>query len=344
MFAGFVRDRGALFLTVLFPLLFLVVFAGVFGHQSTPRVRVVQVGAAPVLEQAVGRAGRALTDTLAVERGGDRAAALRKVAEGDADAVVEQHGNVLVAHYSVADPVKAGTVRGLLGSIVQSADVAASGREPRFSLRVQRVEDESLGAVQFFTPSLLGWALASAGVFGASQTLVTWRTRGLLRRLRLSPAPIWALFGARVVVSVAVALLQLAVFLGVASLPFFGLRLQGAWWMAVPLVVAGVLAFLAIGMVIGAWARTQESAQTVTQLVVLPMAFLGGSFFPLDGAPGWMRTLSHVFPLRYLNEGMLNVMGRGLGAGSAVPQLVTLLGIAAVGAVVAVRMFRWDAS
>nr|WP_245681566.1 ABC transporter permease [Actinomadura kijaniata] len=82
----------------------------------------------------------------------------------------------------------------------------------------------------------------------------------------------------------------------------------------------------------------------MTQLVVLPMAFLGGSFFPLDGAPGWMRTLSHVFPLGYLNEGMLNVMGRGLGAGSAVPQLVTLLGIAAVGAVVAARMFRWDDS
>ncbi|MGK5559189.1 ABC transporter permease, partial [Actinomadura kijaniata] len=52
LFAGFLRDRGALFFTVLFPLLFLVVFAGVFGHQSTPKVRVVQVGAAPVLEQA----------------------------------------------------------------------------------------------------------------------------------------------------------------------------------------------------------------------------------------------------------------------------------------------------
>ncbi|MFD0855512.1 ABC transporter permease, partial [Actinomadura adrarensis] len=146
----------------------------------------------------------------------------------------------------------------------------------------------------------------------------------------------------RVTVSVGIALVQLALFLLVAQLPLFDLQLQGAWWMCVPIVLAGVLAFLAIGMVIGAWARTQEAAQTVGQLVVLPMAFLGGSFFPLDASPPWMQAISHVFPLRYLNEAMMDVMARGQGPLSALPEIGVLLAIAVAGTLVALRLFRWD--
>ncbi|WP_207400976.1 ABC transporter permease [Actinomadura roseirufa] len=344
MFLGFRRDRGALFFTVLFPLMFLVIFGGVFGHQTTSKVKVLEIGQVPVVDQAVARDGAGLGKVMKVTRSTDRAEALRKVEKGDSDAVVEQRGGELVVHYSAADQVKSGTVRGLMDSIVQSANLAATGRPPAFKVTTQQVEDDSLKAIQFFTPSLLGWALASAGVFGASQTLVTWRTKGILRRLQLSPAPIPTVFAARVAVSLAVALVQFALFVLVAQLPVFGLKLGHSWWMAVPMVAAGVLAFLSIGMVIGAWAKSQETAQAVTQLIVLPMAFLGGSFFPLDDAPTWMKTLSYVFPLRYLNEGMLNVMGRGLGPTSALPQIGVLLGVAVAGALIATRLFRWDAA
>ena len=56
-----------------------------------------------------------------------------------------------------------------------------------------------------------------------------------------------------------------------------------------------------------------------------------------------MQTVSYVFPLRYLNEGMLNVMSRGLGAASVLTEIGILLGVAVVGAFIAVRLFRWEA-
>lgn len=343
MYLGFKRDRTALFFTILFPLMFLLIFGGVFGNATTSKVNVLEVGKAPILEQAVTQGAEQLGKVMKVTRTSDRAAALRKVEKGDADAAVEQRGGELIVHYSAADQVKSGTVRGLMDSIVQAANQDATGKPPTYTMSALQVEDDSLKAIQFFTPSLLGWALASAGVFGASQTLVSWRTKGILRRLQLSPAPIPTVFAARVAVSLVIALVQFALFVLVALLPMFGLQLSGAWWMSIPMVIAGVLAFLSIGMLIGAWAKTQETAQAVTQLVVLPMAFLGGSFFPLDAAPGWMKTLSYIFPLRYLNEGMLNVMGRGLGPMSALPQIGVLLGVAVVGALIAVRLFRWEA-
>jgi ABC-2 type transport system permease protein len=83
--------------------------------------------------------------------------------------------------------------------------------------------------------------------------------------------------------------------------------------MSIPMVISGVPAFLAIGTLIGAWAKTQEATQAVTQLVVLPMAFLGGSFFPIGQAPKWLRAVTEIFPLRHLNEGMLKVIARGAG-------------------------------
>ncbi|TDC91418.1 ABC transporter permease [Actinomadura sp. 7K507] len=344
MYLGFQRDRTALFFTVLFPLMFLVIFGGVFSDQMTSKVDVLKVGQVPVLDQAVAQGGGELGKVMKVAEASDRAGALRQVEKGDVDGAVEQRGDRLIVHYSAADQVKAGTVRGLMDSVVQSANQAATGSPSAYSLSAQRVEDDSLKAIQFFTPGLLGWALASAAVFGASQTLVTWRTKGILRRLRLSPAPIPTVFAARIAVSVAVALVQFALFVLVAQLPMFGLQLEGAWWMAVPLLIAGVLAFLSIGMLIGAWAKSQETANAVTQLIVLPMAFLGGSFFPLEETPGWMQTVSYIFPLRYLNEGMLNVMSRGLGPASVLTEIGILVGVAVIGSLLALRMFRWDAA
>src|SRR5581483_11008258 len=118
---------------------------------------------------------------------------------------------------------------------------------------------------------------------------------------------------------------QTVIFIGVALLPYFGLKLSGYWWMAIPLVIAGTLAFLSVGLVIGAFAKTEDTAQGIVQLIVLPMAFLSGSFFPLDAAPGWLQVVSKIMPLRYLVDAMRDVMVRGKGPVSVLPTIGGLL-------------------
>ena len=59
--------------------------------------------------------------------------------------------------------------------------------------------------------------------------------------------------------------------------------------MSIPLIVVGTLAFLSIGLLAGSFAKTPEAAGAIANLIVLPMAFLSGAFFPLDGAPGWLH-------------------------------------------------------
>ncbi len=342
MLHSYVRDRAALFFTMLFPLMFLLLFGGLLQDQGTARAKVVEVGAVAVLDELPAEARTQVDRVLEIDRTGDAASARRSVRDGEYAAAIVQRGDTVVVDYSVADTVRAATVRGVLDSLVQQANLAATGAPPLLHLDLRQVEDRSLKTIQYITPGLLGWAIATGATFTAAATLVTWREKRILRRLRLAPVRTPSIVLARVGVSLGVALSQTAIFIGMASLPPFRLQLSHYWWMSIPLVVAGTLAFLSIGLLAGAVAKTQESANVIVNLVVLPMAFLSGSFFPLDGAPGWLRAVAQVLPLRYLNTAMIDVLVRGKGPVSVLPEFGVLLAFAVVISAVAVRAFRWD--
>lgn len=342
MFRGFVRDRAALFFSLLFPVLFLVLFGSIYRGAGTPKITVTEVGRVSVLDHAVAASHGELASTLTLSRSASRAAALARVRRGDTDAAVWQHGRTLVVRYSAADPTTAGVANAVFSSIVQHANQAASGRPPAYRLAAQQAGDASLKPIQYITPGLLGWAVASSGAFAAAITLVGWRERKLLRRLRLAPMRTSSVVTARIAVSVAMGVAQLFLFLGIASTPYFGLRLTAWWWLSVPLVICGTLAFLAIGLLVGALVKSQQAATALANLIILPMAFLGGAFIPLDFAPRWLQQVSYAMPLRYLVVGMQNVMARGEGPVSTLPAMGILLAFAAVLTVIAVRLFRWD--
>jgi ABC-2 type transport system permease protein len=99
---------------------------------------------------------------------------------------------------------------------------------------------------------------------------------------------------------------------------------------------------MALGLLVGSFARSQQAATAVANLFIVPMAFLGGAFIPLAVAPGWIRDASYVMPMRYLITGMQDVMARGEGPAAALPAIGILAGLTAVLTLVSVRVFRWD--
>jgi ABC-2 type transport system permease protein len=339
---GFARDRAAVFFALVFPLMFLVLFGGIFNLDSTSRLDVIQVGDVPLVDSLPPGAREAFDDTFEVSRSDDLDTALAEVRKGDADAVIVMRGNTLVAHYTQTDQVKAAMTQGALRAFVDGANVAAAGGPPQFDFRAEPVEDESLEAIQFVTPGLLGWAIAMSASFGAAATLQGWRQSKLMRRLQLSPVPARTIVGARVLVTVLVALVQMTIFLGLGFFAF-GLQLTGWWWMSVPLLVVGTLCFMSLGLLAGAVAKSTEGAVNMANFLVLPMAFLSGSFFPLDAAPAWLQNISLALPLRHLNEGMLDLMVRDAGPSAVVVPMAILTAFTLVMTGLAARLFRWDA-
>ncbi len=336
---GFARDRGTVFFTLVFPLMFLTLFGAILDFDSSPRLSLVQVGQVEVFDDLEGGAREAFEESFSVTRAGDLAEAVDDVRDGGADVAVEMDDDVLVAHYTQTDQVRAAMVRGTLSAFVDGANQALSDTPPAYGFRAEQVEDESLAPIQFFTPGLLGWAVAMSAAFGAAATLQGWRQTKLLRRLQLSPTPSATFVSARVVVTVGIALMQMAVFLGLGTLAF-GLTLSGSWWLSVPLLIAGTLSFMSIGLLSGAVARTAEGAVNMANIIVLPMAFLSGSFFSLEAAPSWLVTLSWVMPLRHLNEGMTDVLVRGEGASALLAPGAVILAFGLVVGGAAVLLFR----
>ncbi len=338
---GFLRDKAAVFFAIIFPLMFLVLFGGIFSDQSQSKVDLIQVGDVALIDDLPDDARAAFDDTFEVSTSDDLDAAVDEVRKGDADVAVEMNDGTLVAHYTQTDQVKAAVTQGALRSFVDGTNVALSGSPPTYTFETDRVEDDSLSTIQFVTPGLLGWAVAMSAAFGAAATLQGWRQSKLLRRLQLAPVSTRTVVGARVAVAIGIALVQMAIFIGLGA-GAFGLSLTGSWWMAIPTLVVGTLCFMAVGLLAGAITTTTEGAVNAANFMVLPMAFLSGSFFPLDAAPQWLQTFSNLLPLKHLNEAMLDVMVRGEGPASALEPIGILAAFAIVVTLISARLFRWE--
>ena len=145
-----------MFFAVIFPLMFLVLFGGLFADQTQSKVDLIQVGDVAAGRRPARRRKEAFKETFEVEHSDDLDAALGKVRKGDADVAVEMQGDKLVAHYTQTDQVKAAITQGALRAFVDGTNVAllsrTPGAPPKYTLETERVEDDSLKTIQYFTP------------------------------------------------------------------------------------------------------------------------------------------------------------------------------------------------
>jgi ABC-2 type transport system permease protein len=107
-----------------------------------------------------------------------------------------------------------------------------------------------------------------------------------------------------------------------------------------PLVLAAALAlllvtFCAFGVVVGVYAESWDQSAFVTNLVILPLSFLGGVFYSVGRLPSPWEQISHANPLYYL----IDAVRHGFLGTSDVPVAISL----AVGAAMAVVCVAWSA-
>lgn len=335
MWKQLVHDKTALFFYFLFPLMFLVLFGLLFGNPNFSKVSVGVSGSGPIVESLP-------KDLFKIVHYDSFKDAVKDVEAGTIPAAVNGEGEVAQLRYSQTEQVASATVRGVLESVVNDANLKAAAASRVYSIDAQRVERESYEPIQFLTSGLLSWGVAMSAAFGASLNLVTWRKSQVLRRLRLSPISPVSIVAARIVVGLAVAMLQGAIFILVAMTPPFGLQLSGSWWLTVPLLVAGTLSFMSIGLLVGSLVRTEEAASGAVNLIILPMAFLSGAFFDVATMPQVMQKISWLLPMRHLNSALLDVLVRNESFTSVLAPMGVLLGFAVVITAIASRFFSWE--
>ncbi|MDX6631618.1 MAG: type transport system permease protein [Gaiellales bacterium] len=331
----FRRDRPAFIFTFAFPIMFIVLFGLIFGAGGTSRPTIDVVGTGPV------RVALERSQALKLKPQPDEAHAIKRVSDGDEPAaVLIRNGQARLVYArtsSVEAPIVIGIVRGIVGDL----NLRLAHVKPTMRLRTEPVEAQSVDYVDLLVPGLLAMAIAQSAAFGVAYSLVAWRQKGMLRRLRLTPLPLVEFATARVIFHLLISLVQAVILLTVGRV-LFGVHLVGSVLALVPLILVGGVSFIALGMCIGGRVNTEDATAALSNLIVLPMTFLGGVFFPLSSAPAPIRVIAHFLPLTYLAEGLQNVAVRGHSFTSTLPNLGVLAIFAVVLTGLALRLFRWQ--
>src|SRR6185437_7113578 len=118
----------------------------------------------------------------------------------------------------------------------------ATGKPPAVTVEEISVNSTSLRYIDYLVPGLLAMALSQSAVFGVAGTLVSWRERGIFRRLRVTPLPLVEFIIARLVMQLLLAAMQVVVLLTVGRL-LFGVHIIGNPLALIPVAAFGAMAF-----------------------------------------------------------------------------------------------------
>ena len=353
---SFVRDRAALFWTLAFPILFIILFGTIFSGGGSPNYDVGWVdldgtaGSAQVRAAFQGTGLLTLHDgALADEQDAMRhgtinaivvapqglGAALTAARQGGAAGTVQ-----LVLYTDPTRSTAAATLGQIAAGVTTGLNLGLTGRPPVLTIATQSLQTEQLSTVSYFVPSILAMALMQLGIFAAIP-LVQQREKLILKRLSATPLPRWTLVVSNIAVRLVIAAVQTALIVAI-GIGVLGVQLTGDWLRVLAVVGLGAVTFVSIGYVIASFARTEEAANGMTSIVQFPLMFLSGIFFPLELMPDWLRGVATFMPLTYLGDALRQTMVGGAAYAPLYVDVLVLAGWLIVTFLISARFFRWQ--
>jgi ABC-2 type transport system permease protein len=192
---------------------------------------------------------------------------------------------------------------------------------------------------QYYTPSILAYAIMSVCLLAVSLNMVRNREQGILKRYRGTPAPAWSIVGGVIGSSVIVSGLLTAVVLVFGKVAYsVDLPASHLLPLLVTILVAA-LVFCALGIAISALIPNEDSGPAIVNLPFFILVFISGTYFPVTGN---LAKIAAYFPLRPFITAMYQAFNP-YATGSTWQwhdlRTMAIWGIVAI--VVAVRRFRW---
>jgi ABC-2 type transport system permease protein len=348
----FVRDRAALFWTLAFPLIFVVLFGSIFSGGTGRR----DIGWADLDRSAASEQLRgvfasapnvALTDgtesELQTKMRSGGLSAIVVVPKGYGDAIGTRQPGPETQLEVYTDPTQsaqsAGTLQ-LVQGVLAGVNQAISGQPQVVGFVARAIQTQDLSFISYIVPSILGMALMQLGVFSAVP-LVADREKLILKRLNATPLRRWQLVGSNVLMRLLIGVVQTLIIIGVGT-RLYGVEMTGSLALLGVFVILGSLAFISLGYVIASFAPTEDAANGMTSVVQFPLMFLSGTFFPIEAMPDFLKTVARILPLTYLSDALRQVMVDGTPFAPLWVCFAVLAGFLVVCFAISARFFRWQ--
>ncbi len=351
----FFRDRLALFFGVLFPLIFLFVFGSISkGSGGTSfSVAIVNNSHTAYSQQYVHQLQTSKVFKV------DKTITTLDAAKNKLDKSQLDGAIVLPADFGVVKPgqsyptgqaqvvytqnnLSAGvTLTSLLDASFKGVNAKFVNAAAPFSVTGKALNERSLSSFDYTFAGLLGFSIVGLGIFGPINVFPELKKQGILRRLHTTPLKVWQYFTSTMISQAIIGLVSLSVMFAVA-LTVFGLNVVGNWGEIIAYLVLSIVLILGIGLAIGGWSKNERQAAPLGNIIVFPMLFLSGTFFPRFLMPHWLQTGSAYLPLTPVIDGIRMIVTEGKHFVDLGPQL-GLIGIwMIVIYAIAFRVFRWE--
>jgi ABC-2 type transport system permease protein len=202
------------------------------------------------------------------------------------------------------------------------------------------VGDEVYSSADVLLAGLFGYGAANTAFAGLTIILVGRREAGILKRLRSTPLPPAAYLAAVLLSTLLLFVLQGAALVVLGKVAF-GAGAPANWAGFLGAVLLGAALFAGLGLGAASLIRSAEGVAAVVNVILLPMAFLSGSFGPRGDYPGVLQTIADVLPLTYFLDIVNGVYldGDSVFADPAALGVVAAWGVA--GLAIAIWRFSW---
>jgi ABC-2 type transport system permease protein len=185
--------------------------------------------------------------------------------------------------------------------------------------------------IQFLAPGIIGMSIIFTSLF-FSMEIIWDRQFGFLKETLVAPVPRFNIMIGRTLGGATVATIQGIIVFGISLAAGFR---PNNWLLVPPTVLVMILVallFTAMGTAIASLLEDMQGFQLIVNFLVMPMFFLSGALFPLQGLPVALVTVARIDPLSYGIDAfralLINSAHFGLAIDIGVLSIVTLIFLA----------------
>ncbi len=349
----FFRDKLAIFFAIIFPLVFLFVFGGIFSKNNGTSFKVA------VINQSTTTFGNSFAEEIKYNKLFkvdktimDISAANSKMSKNQLDASIIipsnfgqidkgiARGKINVIYTTNSEQAGSAIVAVLNGQL-EPVNAKILKSSPPFSVVSTLSTNKSLTAFDYTFSGLLGFSIIGLGIFGPINVFPELKKQGILRRFHTTPLRVWQYFVATMISQAIVGLVAIAVLFS-AAITIFHLKVTGNYMEIVLYIILSIITILGIGLALGGWAKNERQAAPLSNIIVFPMIFLSGTFFPTYLMPIWLQKVSSFLPLTPVINGIRLLTTEGYHLINLGPQLLALGIWIIIIYLIAFKVFRWE--
>lgn len=347
------RDPVALFFTLVFPLIFLLVF-GAMSRSNSVSFNVVVLNnsdtkfAAEFAGQIKENKVFKIKDNIKTFED-----AKEKMGRGELDSIVElptnfgqldaqgiPHGKTVV-YYQEAKPDTGQTVASVMQQILDGINNKLTGATDPLVVEQKATKTSNLTRFDYTIAGIVGFSIMSLAIFGMANGFPADKKTGSLRRMRATPLRASQLILATALEYLLIGGLTVIIMFAVALL-MFDFNMRGDYLTLAAFSAIAIFCMFGFGMAIGGWAKNENQSAPLSNLVAFPMMFLSGVFFPTFLMPEWLQAISRFLPLTPIVDGIRLITTENASLLTLGPQLAIIGGWIVLIYALAFKLFRWE--